>query len=428
VDEKQLKLLTDGFNKSIADLKAELEGKTNSEKSEEFEASIKSMTETIEQLGKVGEKALPEYLKGLQEQNDALETQIKDLKLTANKPKTFKSLLKATLESDDFKAALKKSDLNYDVKDAAEIATTNFTADSGAVALSQVEIPGVDKAPWMTNPIFAAVQKIFVSDKKHTITWSEENVRNDGAAAVAESGAYAKSDITFIKRVASFFKIGTYADYTEETMEDADELAFEFSDLITNGVLRTVEYDLLLGDGSNTFTGLIKASGGLAKAFAAPTSLALKIVTPGIPDVLRAAMLQVRNGAGGTNKKGYIANLAVVSPGTMALMDVEKTANGLYIRPPWATTNDKVKSMLVVESDDIGDDQFLVGDFSQIKLYIKRALNIKKTDSDGSKFLEDVETIKCSMRIAQKLATNKRYAFTFGTFTDAKALLAKAVG
>lgn len=442
MDEKELKALTDGFNKSIEDFKKELkavEGKVNNVKAEEITKSLKELSDKVELMGKVGEKSLPEYIKSMQDQQDAFAKEINDLKGEKNSIKGFRTLIKEAMKSNEFKSGIRiheKDGEGFTMKDGAELmmtkagsemTTSNFSADGGAVALSQVEIPGIEKHPWALNPVFAAVRKVFVSDKKHTITWSEENARDDEAAGIAESGTYGRADNSFVKRVASFYKIGQYADFTEETMEDSDEFAAELNDLLLTGTMRKVEYDLLLGNGTNTFTGLIYASSPLAKAFAAPTSLALNVIQPGVYDVLRAAQLQVREGYHGTdaNKMGYMANLALVSPGTLASMDVEKTNDGVYMKPFWANGK-QVNGMMVVESDDIGADQFLVGDFSQLTLYIKRSLNIQRTDSDGSKFLDDVQTVKASIRIAEKLAILKRYAFVYGTFTDAKSQLLKS--
>ena len=429
MDEKELKTLTDGFNKENELLKKGLEdltSKVDEIKADELRKSLETLTKSVEKIGKIGETELPEYLKNIQEQQDAQAKELLDLKDNPIKEvTTLKGLIKNLFKTDESVKELKKGILSnegYEMKSAAEMTTSSYTADAGAVKLAQVIIPGVEKHPWAANPVFAAVTKIVVNDKKNSITWNEENARTDGAAGIAESGAFPQSSTTWVQRVANFFKIGAYADYTEETMEDSDEFAFELNDLLTNGTLRKVEYDLLLGNGTNTFTGLIYASGALAKAFAAPSSVATNVINPGIFDVLRSAQLQVREGYGGTdtNKKGYMANLGLVSPGTLAMKDMEKTTDGVYMKPFWATDGNKVSGMLVMESDDIGADQFLVGDFTQIKLYIKRALNLKKTDSDASKFLDDVITVKASMRIAQKLATLKRYAFVYGTFADGK--------
>lgn len=440
MEEKELKALTDGFNKANADLKkelAELAGKVDKVKAEEINTQLKELGDKVESLGKIGEKNLSEYIKTLQDQQDSQAAKIKELEVVKAHSKGFKSIIEETVKDETFKKSIKSKDGDgFDIKDGAEkflqkagseMTTGNFTADAGAVALSQVEIPGIEKHPWALNPVFAAVRKVFVSDKKHTITWSEENTRDDEAAGIAESGTYGRADVTFIKRVASFFKIGQYADYTEETMEDSDEFAAELNDLLLTGTMRKVEYDLLLGNGTNTFTGLIYSSSPLAKAFTAPTSVALNVIQPGVYDVLRAAQLQVREGYHGTdaNKKGYMANLALVAPGTLANMDMEKTNDGVYMKPFWAN-GQQVNGMMVMESDDIGADQFLVGDFSQLTLYIKRSLNIQKTDSDGSKFLDDVSTVKASIRVAEKLATLKRYAFVYGTFTDGKEQIRKA--
>ena len=449
MENKKFDELVEVTNEKLDGLKTTMDQYQEKAKGfEKLEDSFSELKGIVDNLATVEGKDAKDYFKSIQAQVDSLEGKYADICEKQIKKQTgniFAETVKAVKDPAFLPAVSDKSTSakGYEIKDgslmlmnllyksAAEMTTSSFSADTGAVAMDQYVIPGLEKHPWRTNPIFSAIRKVIVNEKVHSITWLDENSRVDGSDFKAESGAFGMSSNTFIKRVANFYKVGTYADFTEETIEDSELFAAELIDLLTNGVLRHVEYELLFGAGnnSNVFYGLINTTSALAKVFDAPTSFESDVPFANIYDALRVAKVQVRRGYGGTdsNKIGYNANLAIVSPEKMAAMDIQKDENGQYILPPFASNDMMVlKGMRVVESDDIGADQFLVGDFNKATAYIKRNLNIKYTESDGSKFLEDVLTAKASMRMAFKVTNFGAYGFVYDTFTDAIAQLLKS--
>jgi HK97 family phage major capsid protein len=107
-----------------------------------------------------------------------------------------------------------------------------------------------------------------------------------------------------------------------------------------------------------------------AKAFAATDV----VTTPEYWDVLLAAYKQSRKAY-----KGCKPNAILVSIGTGVTMDWQKsTATGMYLFPAFMTNQDKtLKGIPIIESDDVTDGDFLVGDFTKYLFNFTQPITIE---------------------------------------------------
>lgn len=403
--------------------------KANADDLANAKAEIQELKDNLGTLEMVGDEKLIDYVKKSNDHANQLEERLHDLENTKGfKLEKNAKQIEELVKDEDFMKALAKKDKTFEATLKADVTTSSFTADSGAVAMDQLTIPGVEKHPWRMNPVFAAIPKRMVGEKVHTITWYDENTRVDSAAAVAEGGTYAQSSTSLIKRLESFYKAGHYTTLTEETLEDSDLMMGEVTDLLTSGLGRERERQLLLGagSGSNEVTGVINTTAQVAKDFALQTGFDV-VSNPNHYDVLRAAKLQVRVGIGSsdTAKMGYNANMALVNPADLANLDLQKDpVGGGYILPPFLdNAGNRVSGMLLMESDDITAGKFLVGDWNAAQLFIKRNILINTSENVASNFLADKIVLKASLRMALKITSFKAYAFVYGDFDTAKGLI-----
>lgn len=406
-----------------------LESRAKSEDLQKLQSSVETIQDfvsSVENL-KFGEKdvKLLDAIKNLQTQADKNEKDIKErLKEINVHPKGLNEKIKGLLESDAWKNTAKSGNKFVIEKAANDILTADATADSGAVGLPQMQLPGVTKYPWRATPIFAAVPKRTVG-MEHEVSYTEELSRSDAAALKSEGATqYAQSGATWITRILAFYNFGHFVKISQESLEDIDYVQQEMNDLLSNGLLRAIEVLLYGGSGSSTVLGVANA----AKTFA--KTLGMKGVTsPSMRDILMAAKLQVSKGVNATtatdaNKTGYMANLALIGKSSSYNVTTEKDD----INRPLVDNLDSWRpgGLSVVESEDVTETDsqrdFVVGDFSKAMLYLKRNLTIE-TGFDGNDFTDHMITLRASIRGNLLIKNLEKYAFVKGDFETAPALI-----
>lgn len=396
---------------------------------ETIQEEITAVKDIITSLEMVGETKLTDFVKNVQEQTNQLEATLADIKKGKGiEPKTLKTLVSDFVEGEDWKEHAKalqtsKHGRGFELKAAADLLTSDWTADTGTVGLPQMPIPGVTKHPWKTAPIFANVPKRTIA-MDHEVKYTEELTRTDSAATKAEGSQYAQSGATWITKMLGFYDVGHFVKVSRESLEDAEYIKQEMNDLLYNGLLRALEYKLLLGTGSSDITGLSV----YAKTFAKP--LGLKAVSSAkIDDILAVARLFVAKGYNATavndsNKTGYPANVALIGAATNTNRSLEKDEVGrrLLVGSDLATS----AGMSVLESLDLTDtdenQKFLVGDFTKAMLYLKRNLIIE-TGLDGNDFTYGMITLRASCRGNLLVKNLETYAFVYGDMVTAPALI-----
>lgn len=428
--EQQLKKADD----KLTDINKQLEKKLDKEElkalSDKLEGLQDSLT-SIEQI-KFGEKEVKtvDAITAIQDQINNLEVETKarlfDL---GDKGKTLDDKLKDLVTSDEWKNH--QGSLNFKSgggkfvleKAANDLLTSDWTADTGAVGLPQLQLPGVTKHPWRRIPIFSAVPKRTVG-MEHQVSYTEELTRSDAAALKAEGSQYAQSGATWITRVLDWYDFGHYVKVTRESLEDAEYIRQEMNDLLQNGLLRVIEVLIYNGSGSSTVEGVYTAAKDFVK------TLGVKSVSnPSMRDILMAAKLQCAKGynasaANDTNKTGYIANLALIGMASAYNVTTEKDEIG---RPLIEDINSwRPGGMAVTESEDVTESEttknFVVGDFNKAMLYLKRNLTIE-TGYDGNDFTYGMITLRASLRGNLLIKNLEKYAFVKGDFETAKETL-----
>ena len=432
-DEKKVAELAANINKSVEKLKADISDKANI-------ADLESRFDTIDKKleGIVG----TEDFEKQQTQLDEISTQIKQLgEFQAKGKKSFGEELEMTLKGEDYKDQIKNTKkiiggggsfelecpfLKETVPGAGSYGLITTDVNSGTIE-AQVE-PGVAAAPWRLNPIWAAIQKGTIGAGRDQIAWWEETTRTDAAAmATEETKIDAQSGKTWTKQAMDIKMVHDYVKVSRSALEDFESMKSEILDLVMNGIPRKREVQLLGGTGLTIY---LKGIEGYAQTFAKPANFD-KTPEANIADVINAAVLQVANGnTSDTAKRGYLANIALVNPGTISNLHGLKRSNGAYLLPPFVTKDGStVAGARLIPSLDLGSDTFLVGDFAQAKVFIKRNMRVSWHFENEADVLRDLVLVFASMRIAGvRIKAPGAYGFVTGTFAAGKALIEEITG
>jgi len=432
MDEEKVKEMAEKINTSLEELKSSISEKANIE-------DLESRFEVIDE--KLGELGGTEGFEKQQTQLDEISTQLKQLgEYQAKGKKSFDKELEEKLKSEDYKTQIKSKKRgigeigSFELESPllkAETATTTayitgITETAGEIE-TQTE-PGVAVAPWRLNPIWAAIQKGTIGPGRDSISWWEEASRTDSAAMFTEATAVTtQSQKTWEKKHMDIMMIADHLKVSRSALEDFEYMKSEIQDLIQNGIPRKREKELLSGAGTTIY---LKGVDEYAKTFAKPANFD-KVPEANIADVINAAVLQVANGnTSDTNKRGYLANIALVNPGTIANLHGLKRSNGAYLLPPFVTKDGStVAGVRLIPSLDMGNDQFIVGDFSQAKIFVKRNIRVSMHYENESDVLADLVLVFASMRLAGvRIKSPAEYAFVQGTFAASKALIEEVTG
>lgn len=422
--EKTIEERATELNESIENLKSSIEEKANIEDLETKFGDLQGKLDTVAE--KYAEK---EDTQRQQEQLDEISTQLKQLaELQASKGISLEKQITDQMKSDEFKAKIKAArtpgaGATIEVK-AANIDTDDI--NSGSIE-TQTDV-GVARAPWRSNPIWDNINKGIIGQGRDSISWWEETTRTDSAAMVGEQAAPASGSAkTWTKQSMDIKMVKDYTKVSKSALEDFEYITSEIQDLIGNGIPRKRETQLLEGDDTgNNLKGITE----YAKTFACPGNFT-KVSNANEGDVLAAAVLQVMNGdTSDTNKKGFLPNFILLNPGDQVNMQLLKNANYSYQRHPMLSENGQLfRGITIGTSLDLDAGQFVLGDFSRAKAYVKRVMNISFHYENEDDVLNDLVLVLASVRLAGlKVSTPEAFAFVTSTFTAAKALIEAPAG
>ena len=416
MDEKTMEKTVDQINKGIEQLQEDISKKADVDNLE------KKYGELQTQLEKVSEQ---EYFQKQQEQLDQISSDLMDLSQKQSKGMTVGDEMEKNFNNDEYRKALKEAGgkagqiWKMDLKSIT-------TSDINSGTISDMEEPGVARHPWRENPIWNSIQKGVIGEGKDQVSWWEETTRTDNATMEGETDYGSQSDKSWTKQTLDIKMIKDFTKISRSALEDWEYARSEVLDLLNNGIPRKREGQALDGSGAGeNLSGIITQ----AKAFSKPSNFDT-VTSPNEIDAIRAIMTQIMNGdTSDANKKGYIPNILAVNPGTLMQMRSIKDENGSYVIPPLGDGFTNIDGVQVVPSLDLDAGEFLMGDFTKAKAYIKRNMRVSFHYENEDDVLNDLVLVLASMRLAGiKIATPHKFAFVTGTFSNVISQITKSLG
>jgi len=425
-EEKTVEQIAEEINSSIEGLKKSIKDKVDLSV---LEDRLEKITLKLDKLvDGDGKTIVPEEISKQQEQLDEISTQLKQLgEHQAGKGKSMSLQVFEKVKSKDFQDKVKaytggQGQINAFEVDISKVAALIDTDDINAGNIETQIETGVSAAPWRANPIWDNINKGVIGQGRDSVSWWEETTRTDSAAMVTEQAApTVGSAKTWTKQTLDILMIKDFTKVSKSALEDFEYITSEVNDLMSNGIPRFREGQLLSGAGTTYPRGLTY----YAKTFAKPANFNL-VPAANEGDVLAAAVLQCMNGdTSDTNKKGYVPNVILLNPGDTVNMRLLKNANQSYLHHPLLSPDGSIfTGARIATSLDLTAGQFVVGDFSRAKAYVKRAMRISFHYENENDVLADLVLVLASMRLAGlKVTTHDAFAFITGTFAAGQALI-----
>jgi HK97 family phage major capsid protein len=323
----------------------------------------------------------------------------------------------------DLKAIAEKGNgvINLDlVNKAAELVDTGNFGTGVIRGLRETE---VDRRQMRERSVMNIITIINGGKDSDPLSWLERRPKEGGAAFITEGTAKPYVDHTWTEGKASAEFIAVATPVSRKALTVMSMLENEINDILNEELMDALEEYILRNAGGSV---LVNSVWSYAKAFTG-ASLATSIEGANEFDVLRAAILQARKGNPSDAKhSGRMPNRIYISLDIQAKMDLLKDAEGRYLLPPFMTPDGtRIGGVEVVGTEFLGDDEFLVGDFTRY------AFNIVSPQDVQVGYIND-QFIKNELMIRAELMGNGRikyhdtWSFVRGTFTAAKAALETA--
>ena len=227
--------------------------------------------------------------------------------------------------------------------------------------------------------------------------WTEATAGEGAPDVVEEGAAKPQRDQDWVLKEAAVIKLAVFTKVSEEALEDIEWASEEIAaDLVEQLMLKEDQY-------------ILNTIGTAAPVFdAIGTIFEHNIPTANYMDVLRVACAQVAAG-------NFDANVVILNPADAAMMDLEKDAMGRYL---WVKQDDRVWYLRIVESNNMSQGNFLVGDFSRANYRIRKDVTMY-AGREKDDLTKNLFTIVFELRGVAYIKENYKPAFVAGVFSSA---------
>ncbi|MCX4186763.1 phage major capsid protein [Methylophaga sp. OBS4] len=395
--EKELKGIQDNLNKKMTDLHNAI-----AKSEHEFKEHGKISDDVKNQIAELSKKQ-----EGLETSfNDDIKTRLTELEQRAVRGKggkpEVKSLGQMLIEHEGTKGYAEKE---YHKGQSVPLQLKDITsgAASAGDGIWSFRDPELVSNPYRSRMMRTLIPTVPVDS--NLVEWVQTNVRTNNAAAVSETGAKPKSELTYDRKETAVRKIAHYFKTSAEVLADFQRLRAEVD---TEGfeMLRQEEEDQLLsGDGTG-----VNLLGMIPQATDYDTDLTQSGDTQ--VDVIRRSILQVR-------QSFYGATGIVLNPADWAAIELLKDADNAYL---FSSARDGADARLwglpVVESDAITSGQFMVGAFATAAtIYDRMNAAVYLSTENEDDFIKNMVSILFEERLA--LAVKRPLAFVHGNLSGA---------
>lgn len=336
--------------------------------------------------------------------------------------KSFKEQLREALKlnADALKDVYAKNNGVVKISITDKAAETVDTGNFGAGVIRGLRETEIDRRQMRERTIMAAITIINGGKDSDPISWLERRAKEGGAAFVAEGAAKPYLDHTWTEGKASAEFIAVATPVSRKALTVFSILENEINSLLEDELMDALEEYIIRNAGASA---LVNSIWSYAKAFTG-ASLANKVNNAQEFDVLRAAILQARKGNPSDVKhSGRLPNRIYISLDKQAEMDLIKISDGRYLLPPFMSVDGtRISGVEVIGTEFLGDDEFLVGDFTRYAFNVVSPMDIQ-IGYINDQFIKNELMIRAEMMGNGRVKYHDTWSFVRGTFTAAKAAL-----
>jgi len=358
----------------------------------------------------VFEKKLKEYneeiisIKGILEKSSSNKTHIKSL------GQQIEEQLKGFITDEkgrkivDLKTACQNSPGNKKTIDLVVEKKAAVTSTGIAPHLGLSIDPSIDVEPRSETIIrdYSNVTRI----NTRSLVIAEFVPGSGDAEWVPEGGLKPSMTATLQERTVTVGKVALTVKLTEETLVDLPQLVAEIETELVYRIGLEEEIGILEGTGTGgEIKGILTSVPGFAL-----TGLTVK--APNKYDAIVASYTQIVS----TSKSAYRPNLVLMNPIDYADMQLEKDANGQYLRP-FRVGDELIQGLRVVTSTAVDQGSFFIGDFNYLNIrdYVLMSITFGWENDD---FTRNLVTMIGEKRLMAYIKRQYNTAFVHDTFDN----------
>jgi HK97 family phage major capsid protein len=370
---------------------------------------VANLTEEVNSLKDLAEKSA-EIEKAIAKFEGRLEAMNEKAVTPKAEKKSVRKAIGDTFESniEGIKDAVAKGGkLNLEVKDTTII--NNYTGD---FLLTDYD-SGIDRVE-RPQPTILSISNVGSCTSKFVtyVTQDKETqTRYVGESVAKIEGVPEWSEISEeVKKIAGYVKV------SKEMLEDLAFVRSEInSDLMTQ-LAQDIDNSLINGLGPSEVTGILNQA---IPTFAAG-SFAGTIPSANISDVIRVAKAQIQTA-------NYNPTHVLLNPEDAAKIHLTKSSTGEYTYPMFVPADGamRVAELVVVVSNNIAADTYVVGDFSKFNIRMRNDMAMS-VGLDQDDFTRNMVTILAESRLVAYVKKQAKGAFVTATLTTDIAALTPA--
>lgn len=237
-----------------------------------------------------------------------------------------------------------------------------------------------------------------------SLTYAEFKPGDGDAKWVPEGGLKPNMDATLSEVTITAGKVALTVKLTEETLADLPQLVAEIQAELLNRIGITEEKGIISGTGT---VGEIK---GVLVDTPSFSLTGLTVDKPNMYDALVASYTQIVS----TSEMNYRPNLVLLNPIDYARMQLEKDANGQYLRP-FKVGDELIQGLSVKTSTAIEQGKFKIGDFSFLNVRDLVQLSIT-FGWENDDFTKNMVTMIGEKRLMAYIKAQYKTAFVSDSF------------
>ncbi len=304
---------------------------------------------------------------------------------------------------------------SFDVKAVGTISSSNISG--GDIPQAQ-RIAGFDTLPSRRVRLFELASQASTSADK--VEWAYQSGKEGAAGQTGEGLAKNQIDFNWVVGSESMKKTTAYIKVTDEMLAKGSIVAQEINNELLREVSKALESGSYDGDGTgNNLNGIYT----VASAFAAG-SFALAVDNANQIDVLAVAMNQIRV----AQEMDATPTHILMHPDDVTALKLVKLSatDKRYVGRLLVSGMDmSVDGIPIIETTLVTAGEYLIGDFSYATFWTRDSMKIE-VGFDADDFTKNLRTIRCEVRGAMVVKTNKRSAFVKGVFATDQAALETA--
>jgi hypothetical protein len=326
-------------------------------------------------------------------------------------------------KADEIKRIAKEGTGSVNINVVNKVAELVDTGNFGTGVIRGLRETEIDRRQMRQRNVMNVITIINGGPDSDPISWIERRPKEGGAAFITEGTTKPYVDHTWTEGKAAAEFIAVATPVSRKALTVMSILESEIDDILTEELMDALEEYILRNAASSA---LVNSVWSYAKAFTG-ASLALAVEGANEFDVLRAAILQARKGNPSDVKhSGRMPNRIYISLDIQAKMDLIKDGEGRYLLPPFMSADGvRIAGVEVVGTEFLGDDEFLVGDFTRYAFNIVSPMDIQ-IGYINEQFIDNEMTIRCELMGNGRIKYHDTWSFVRGAFITAKAALETA--